>query len=133
MEFSTPSSVVPVPLLNKQRGQATVEFALVTPLVFACVGLLVGTTVMCLQYLSLHDVARIAARAAVVADAPSDAARSAVADSSLHVTTTENLPAGTITVTVTRTGGLWWINRLLATRAISQSVTMMREAPIVLR
>ena len=124
---------MPVPLLNKQRGQATVEFALVTPLVFACVGLLVGTTVMCLQYLSLHDVARIAARAAVMAEAPSDAAQSVVTNSSLQVTTTENLSAGTITVTVTRTGGLWWMNRLLSTRAISQSVTMMREAPIVLR
>lgn len=124
---------MPAPLLSRQRGQATVEFALVAPLVFACVGLLVGTTVMCLQYLSLHDVARIAARAAVVADVPSDAAQSAVADSSLQVTTKENVSAGTITVRVTRTGGLWWMNRLLATRAISQSVTMMREAPIVLR
>lgn len=124
---------MPAPLLSRQRGQATVEFALVAPLVFACVGLLVGTTVMCLQYLSLHDAARVAARAAVVADDPADAAQSTVANSSLHVTTTENLSTGTITVTVTKTGGLWWINRLLAMRAISQSVTMMREAPIVLR
>lgn len=124
---------MPAPLLSKQRGQATVEFALVAPLVFACVGLLVGTTVMCLQYLSLHDVARVAARAAVMAEVPSNAAKSVVTDSSLQVTTTENLSAGTITVTVTRTGGLWWMNRLLSKRAISQSVTMMREAPIVLR
>jgi hypothetical protein len=34
---------------------------------------------------------------------------------------------------VVRTGGLWWVNRLLAKRAVGQSVTMMREAPIVLR
>ena len=119
--------------MNRQRGQATVEFALVAPLVFACVGLLVGTTVICLQYLSLHDVARIAARAAVVAENPSDAAQSAVTDTSIRVTTTENLSAGTITVSVTKTGGLWWMNRIVAKRAISQSVTMMREAPIVLR
>lgn len=119
--------------MNKERGQATVEFALVVPLVFACVGLLIGATVMCLQYLSLHDVARVAARAAIVADIPADAARDAVKDVSLQVTTTENLAEGTITVTVRKTTGLWWVNRLLASRAISQSVTMMREAPIVLR
>ena len=118
--------------MNNQRGQATVEFALVAPLIVACAGLLIGFTVMCLQYLSLHDVARVGARAAIVADNPEKAARDAVVDSSIRVETNENLVAGTITVTVTQTGGLWWVNRLLFSRAISQSVTMMREAPIVL-
>ena len=119
--------------LNKQRAQATVEFALISPLVIFCAGLLVATTVFCLQYLSLHDVARVAARAAVVSDSPDAAAREAVGDASIRVTVREDLIAGTITVTVARTRGLWWVNRLLASRTISQSVTMMREAPIVLR
>jgi Flp pilus assembly protein TadG len=119
--------------VHRQRGQATVEFAVVAPLVFACVGLLIGSTVMCLQYLSLHDVARIAARTAVMSDNPVEAARGAIVDSSIQVKTEDDLVAGTITVTVTKTSGIWWFNRLLASRAISQSVTMMREAPIVLR
>ena len=118
--------------MNDERGQATVEFAVILPLVFACVGLLFGATVMCLQYLSLHDVARVAARAAAISENPVEAARETVLDSSLQVKTTEDLVTGTITVTVTKTTGLWWVNRLLASRAISQSVTMMREAPIVL-
>lgn len=88
---------------------------------------------LCLQYLSLHDVARVAARAAVVSDSPETAARETVEDASLRIAVTEDLVAGTITVTVARTRGLWWINRFLASRTISQSVTMMREAPIELR
>lgn len=88
---------------------------------------------MCIQYLSLHDIARTAARAAAVADNPSQAATDSVHDSSIRVNVDEDLVAGTLTVTVTRTSGLWWMNRVLAQRAISQSVTMMREAPLVLR
>jgi Flp pilus assembly protein TadG len=118
--------------LNRQRAQATLEFALVAPLIFVCVGLLVSTTVMCLQFLSLHDSARTAARAAVVSQQPERAAQEAVADTSIRVQVSENLIAGTITVTATRTGGLWWLNRVLSSQSISQSVTMMREAPIVL-
>ena len=119
--------------LNRDRAQATVEFALISPLVFACAGLLIGTTVMCLQFLSLHDTARIATRAAVVADDPVSAARATVTDSSITLQISEDVVGGTITVTASRTSGLWWFNRMLASRAISQSVTMMREAPIVLR
>jgi len=118
---------------NKQRGQATLEFALISPLVFACAGLLISTTVLCLQFLSLHDIARTATRVAVMSDNPLEAARNSVKDASIRVTVSENLVEGTVTVTVVRTGGLWWVNRLLAKRAVSQSVTMMREAPIVLR
>lgn len=118
---------------NKQRGQATLEFALISPLIFACAGVLISTTVMCLQFLSLHDVARTATRTAVMSENPVEAARNSVDDSSIRVQVSENLVAGTITVTVARTGGLWWFNQLLASRSISQSVTMMREAPIVLR
>jgi len=133
MESLTPCLVVPARQRNKQRAQATVEFALVAPLVFACIGLLISTTVVCLQFLALHDVARSAVRAAVVSDNPTTAARAVVSDSSITLRVTEDVVAGTITVTAARTGGLWWINRLLSSRAISQSVTMMREAPIALR
>lgn len=88
---------------------------------------------MCIQFLSLHDIARTAARAAVVSDHPSQAAKDCVRDASIRVNVAEDLVAGTLTVTVTRTGGLWWMNRVLSQRAISQSVTMMREAPLVLQ
>lgn len=122
----------PTRQLNKQRAQATVEFAVLAPLVFVCVGILVATTAMCLQYLSLHDVARTAARAASISEDSIEAARDAVGDSSVRVVVSENPVAGTVTVNVSKTGGVWWLNRLLGPHAISQSVTMMREAPIVL-
>lgn len=133
MESLNPFSARPAHPLNKQRGQATVEFALIAPLVFACAGLLVATTALCLQFLSLHDVARTAARSAVVSENPTKAARTSVHDPSIQVAVAENVARGTISVTVSRTGGLWWFNRLLGARSISQTVTMMREAPIVLR
>lgn len=124
---------VPTHRLNRDRAQATVEFALVAPMFFVCAGVLITTTVVCLQFLSLHDIARTAARAAVVSDNPTQAAHDALPDSSISLRVSEHLVAGTITVTVSRTRGFWWANRLLSSKAISQSVTMMREAPIVLR
>jgi Flp pilus assembly protein TadG len=121
-----------MPLLSKQRGQATVEFALVTPLVLACAGLLVGTTVTCLQYIALHDTARIAVRAAITADDPAVAAQNAIQNRNISVSVSEDIVHGYLTVTAKRTGGLWWFGKLLPSGILSQSVTMMREAPIVL-
>ena len=122
----------PLRPLSKQRGQATVEFALVMPLVVACVALLIGTTVTCLQYIALHDTARVAARVASTADNPTTAARHAVRNPNISVTVSEDLALGYLTVTTKRTGGLWWFGKFLPSGVLSQSVTMMREAPIVL-
>jgi Flp pilus assembly protein TadG len=133
MTSSSQSLVVQAHQWNRERGQATLEFALISPVVFACAGLLMSTTVLCLQFLSLHDIARTATRAAVMAENPSQAAKDSVNNASIRVSVSEDLVNGTVTVTVTRVGGLWWVNRLLAKRAIGQSVTMMREAPILLR
>lgn len=108
------------------------EFALIAPLIAVCAGLLLSTTYMCLQYIGLHDIARHAARVAVVSANPEKEARDSVQDSNIEVHVTEDLQRGTITVTVSRTSGIWWLQRLVTRRGLSDSVTMMRESPIVL-
>lgn len=117
-------------LRHRARAQSTVEFALVLPLFVGCLTLLFATTIVCLQYLALHDVARTAARAAVTSENPPVAARAAVPDTRISVTTAEN--GDFITVTTRRTSGVWWFSRFLPSPLLTQSVTMMREAPIVL-
>lgn len=115
-----------------ERAQSTVEFALVLPLFVGCIAFLLGTTVLCLQYLALHDIARTAARAAVTADDPLSAARATVTDPSVDIAVSEDPNRELITVTAERTGGVWWFSRFLPSPLLAQSVTMMREAPIVL-
>ena len=118
--------------LNKHRGQSTIEFALVAPLVIACVGLLLAVTVTCLHHLALHDIARHAARSAITADDPTTAAHRAISDPNITLDISEDPVLRLVTVTAKRTGGLWWFGRFLPAGVLSQSVTMMRESPIVL-
>ncbi len=115
-----------------ERAQSTVEFALVLPLFLASVALLVGTTVVCLHFVALHDVARTAARAAITSHDPTAAARAVVTDPGVTVSVSQDHARDLLTVTARRTAGLWWFARLLPVSAFSQSVTMLREAPIVL-
>lgn len=117
---------------HKHRGQSTVEFALVAPLVITCAGLLLATTVTCLHYVALHDIARHAARSAITADDPIEAAQLAISDPDITLEVSENPTRTLVTVTAKRTGGLWWFGRFVPDGVLSQSVTMMRESPIVL-
>lgn len=59
-----------MPRNSSDSGQATVEFALVVPLVLAMVGCIVGVTVLCLDALALNDTARTTARIASVSADP---------------------------------------------------------------
>ena len=115
----------------KERAQSTVEFALVMPLFVLCLTVLIGTCIVCLQLLALHDIARTAARAAVTSIHPADAARAAVTNSSVSVDVNEDVASGIITVTARYAQGMWWFTRLLPRRLSEQSVSMMRESPIV--
>ena len=119
-----------MPRPRDARAQSTVEFALVLPLYVGCIALLLGTTLVCLQYLSLHDAARTAARAAVTSDDAASAARDAVDNENISLSVTET--GDLVTVTAERKTGVWWFSRFLPAPLLAQSVTMMREAPIVL-
>jgi Flp pilus assembly protein TadG len=114
------------------RGQATVEFALMAPLVVLCALLLLATLSVCLDTLRLSDIARSAVRSAITSDNPTEAA-TAIADLS-HVsakTTTDDL-TGLITVNATMKKRFPLLGRWLPSLSLHGTATMMREPPVVL-
>ena len=117
---------------NNSRGQSTIEFAFIAPLVLGCAVLLIATTVVCLQVIQLHDVVRTITRVAVTTDDPTAHAISAGEQLSLEVTVEDNRESGMVTVRAIRKTRvpLWGVlTKLLGLQA---SVTMMRESPPVL-
>ena len=80
------------------------EFALVAPLVALCVIALVSTALACIHVLTMHDVARAAARTGSVAAQPCDAATTVVDRMLSSATTSCSVDPtwGTITVEVRR-------------------------------
>ena len=117
---------------HKGRGQATVEFALMAPLVVLCALLLLATLSVCLDTLRLNDIARNAVRSAITSDNPSDAA-TAIADlSHVSATTTTDDLTGLITVDVTMKKRFPLLGRWLPSLSLHGTATMMREPPLVL-
>ena len=117
---------------NNPRGQSTIEFAFIAPLVLGCAVLLIATTVVCLQVIQLHDVVRTTTRVAVTTDDPTAYAISAGENLGLAVTVEDNRETGMVTVRAIRKTRvpLWGgLTKLLGLQA---SVTMMRESPPVL-
>jgi len=117
---------------HSHRGQATVEFALMAPLVVLCALLLLATLSVCLDTLRLNDIARSAARSAITSDNPSDAAI-AIADLSQvsAVTITDDL-TGLVTVNATINKRFPLLGRWLPSLSLHGTATMMREPPLVL-
>jgi len=118
--------------LHKGRGQATVEFALMAPLVVLCALLLLATLSVCLDTLRLNDIARSAVRSAITSEDPSDAA-TAIADLShvYAVTITDDL-TGRVTVNATMKKRFPLLGRWLPSLSLHGTATMMREPPLVL-
>ena len=117
---------------NNSRGQSTIEFAFIAPLVLGCAVLLIATTVVCLQVIQLHDVVRTTTRVAVTTDDPTAYAISAGEKLGLEVNVDDNRETGMVTVRAIRKTRvpLWGgLTKLLGLQA---SVTMMRESPPVL-
>ena len=117
---------------HKGRGQATVEFALMAPLVVLCALFLLATLSVCLDTLRLNDIARSAVRSAITSDNPSDAA-TAIADLS-HVSakTTADDATGLVTVNATMKKRFPLLGRWLPSLSLHGTATMMREPPLVL-
>jgi hypothetical protein len=134
--YLTPSSMGFCSVLNldrnESRGQSTIEFAFIAPLVLGCAVLLVATTVVCLQVIQLHDVVRTTTRVAVTTDDPTTYAIDTGRQLNLDVTVEDNRETGMVTVRASRLSRvpLWGgLTKLLGLQA---SVTMMRETPPVL-
>jgi len=114
------------------RGQATVEFALMAPLVVLCALLLLAILSVCLDTLRLSDIARSAVRSAITSDNPMEAATT-IADLSLvsAKTTTDEL-TGLVTVNATMKKRFPLLGRWLPSLSLHGTATMMREPPVVL-
>jgi Flp pilus assembly protein TadG len=117
---------------HKGRGQATVEFALMAPLVVLCALLLLATLSVCLDTLRLNDIARSAVRSAITSDNPSEAA-TAIADlSQVSAITITDESTGLVTVHATLKKRFPLLGRWLPSLSLRGTATMMREPPLVL-
>jgi len=117
---------------SNSRGQATVEFALMTPLVVVCAVLLLATLSVSLDTLRLNDIARNAVRSAITSDNPPDAA-TVIADlSHVSAATTIDETTGFVTVDITMKKKIPMVGRWLPSLSLHATSTMMREPPQVL-
>ena len=117
---------------HNNRGQATVEFALMAPLVVLCAVLLLATLSVCLDTLRLSDIARNAARSAITSDNPADAV-TAIADLSyVSAQTTTDEVTGIITVDITKKKRFPLLGKWLPSLSLHATSSMMREPPMVL-
>ena len=117
---------------HSHRGQATVEFALMAPLVVLCALLLLATLSVSLDTLRLNDIARSAVRSAITSDNPSEAAR-AIADlTHVSAVTTTDESTGLVTVNATMKKQFPLLGRWLPSLSLHATATMMREPPLVL-
>jgi Flp pilus assembly protein TadG len=117
---------------RNDNGQATVEFALMAPLVVLCAVLLLATLSVCLDTLRLNDIARSAVRSAITSDNPSEAATAIALLSHVSATTTVNGVTGLITVEASMKKRFPLLGRWLPSLSLHATATMMREPPLVL-
>ena len=117
---------------HKDRGQATVEFALMAPLVVLCALLLLATLSVCLDTLRLNDIARSAVRSAITSDNPSDAATAIAVLSHVSAITITDESTGLVTVNATMKKRFPLLGRWLPSLSLRGTATMMREPPLVL-
>ena len=84
------------------RGQATVEFALLLPFFALLVACVLGVTAVCLDILHLQDTARTVARLAAVSADPPATAREHAASLIPGTQVTVRTDQGTVTVALSR-------------------------------
>lgn len=90
--------------MRREHGQASIEFALVMPLVVVLVVFLAQFLVLAHDQMLVESAARAAARAAAVAGAPAGAAQSAAAEvlGGRDFTISVSEQSATVTVEITR-------------------------------
>ena len=116
------------------RGQSTVEFALIAPLVVLCALVLLETLSLCMHILSLNDLAHSAVRTAISSQDPSAAVTVFAHEAHVNADTEIDEANGFITVTVhsqhkiTSVAILSWLPSV----SISAQSTMLREPPTFL-
>ena len=114
---------------RRDRGQATVELALATPVL--CVLLLgvVQLAVVVRDQLAVIEAARVGARAAAVAADPATAAAGVTAIDGAHVSTAADGQFVTVTVTAISATDVPLIGALLPDVEVTGRATMLLEPP----
>lgn len=114
-----------------QRGQATVEFAILLPFVAALAGIVVAVTALCIETLALNDLARNCARAAAVSADPVSTATGVAQESGMKVSVSVREESGLVTVTLRRSIGIRvpFIGRVSLRTPLGASAVMLREPP----
>ena len=122
-----------MPPASSDRGQATVEFALVMPLVVALLGCIVGVTVLCLDALALNDIARTTARLASVSADPVATAEGFVGSRHPGISVSATTSGSTVTVRLRRSISLSvpLLGTVRVGVPLSASSTMAVEPPDV--
>lgn len=123
---------MPLPRRHSSRGQATVEFALIAPLVVMCALALVGTLSLCLSTLQLNDLARTIARSAITSDDPAEAAQQFAQSHKIKIETAVNEENGLVSIEARRAHAFPLLGKWLPRLTLRSSATMMREPPFVL-
>ena len=121
---------------HRHKGQATVEFALILPLIVACMAVVLIAGVLVHDQLALSETARLAARSAIVSDNPSDSAQQVIEtiDSNIEVRTVIDEVTGLVTVSLSKTRKvpLWLFQSVLPTVNLRARAVMAMEPPVVI-
>ena len=120
---------------GRERGQATVEFALVLPVLIAVLWLGVESVLLVRDQVLVTHAAREAARVAAVGGSPADASsaaaqRSGLSDQAGLVVNIANMGGlAEVTVTLDEAPRLPIIGRLVPNLSVSSTVAMRVESP----
>ena len=119
-----------------QRGQSTIEFALIFPLAVACMIFVLAAGIIVYDHLALSDLSRSAVRAAVISDDPATAAEQIVnlVDDGVRVRTLVNNETGLVLVKLERRRALPlpFVAQMLPQFTVRASAAMMSEPPQVI-
>lgn len=121
---------------SHHKGQATVEFALILPLVAACMTVVLVTGVLVHDQLAMSETARLAVRSAIVSEDPANAAQHIVEeiDPEIEIRTVVDEVAGVVTVSLrkTRKVPLWLFQSVLPALDLRARAVMAMEPPVVI-
>lgn len=117
---------------RKDDGQATVEFALISPLIVVCLYLVVATTMSCLEALHLHDIARSAARTASTSETPIQSAQELATSVATRATVALSPDQQFVSVTVHTSFQPTSLRAWFSPLPLRATVTMALEPPMVL-
>ena len=112
----------------RDQGQATVEFALVLPLIVMCLLLIPQTLVLVTSNIALHHQVRVTTRAAAISANPTAAGIRTRPGDLIDVSTTDRL----VTVRIRRPIPVMvpLVARFLPEVVLSSSLTMALEPPV---